>query len=264
MKEFILFKNPEEFQTRLEVIRCATISGEERFHFHEVREENAHHVIELHAGPYSVLEAVILQNLPISGKVSIKVNVHLENDARLKVTVVQNGGEASQVEIQSGGLGKGSRLEIRGLQNAKGIQKFSFRAKVNHTVPHAQSDLQVWCAARDDSRSVFNGDVSIGKGAHHTEAFQKNKNLMLSRRAVVDSFPKLFIENHNVKCAHGSSTSTLEPDQAYYLQARGINGSEAEEMLIHGFIRQAIAGVGNKECRDHLHASLGVQDEEWA
>lgn len=263
MKEFILFRNPEEFQTHAEVIRCETQAGETKFHFHEIRKENAHHEIDLHAGRSSVLEAVILQNLAVSGKVSIKVNAHLEEDSRLKISVVQNGGEASQVEIHTGHMGKGSKIEIRGLQNAKGLQKFSFRAKVNHTIPHTQSDLQVWCAARDDSRSVFNGDVSIGKGAHHTEAYQKNKNLTLSRRAIVDSFPKLFIENDNVKCAHGSSTSTLEPEQAYYLQARGIDSAEAEEMLIHGFIRQAVFEVGDKPCRDLLFSSLGVLDEEW-
>jgi Fe-S cluster assembly protein SufD len=264
MKEFILFKNPEEFPVRPQLKKFGAGAGEARFHFHEIKAPDTFHEIDLHAGPSSTLEAVIFQNVPAGGKVWIKVYARLEAAARIQLTVVQHGAEASQVDVQSSLLGKDSRIEIRGLQNAKGAQKLSIRAEVNHSIPHTSSDLQVWCAARDESRSVFTGGVTIGKGAHHTEAFQKNKNLMLSRRAVVDSFPKLFIENDHVKCSHGSSTSTLEPDQAYYLQARGITAQEAEEMLIQGFIRQAISGIGEQQCRNELYSKLGVQDEEWS
>jgi Fe-S cluster assembly protein SufD len=264
MKEFILFRNPEEFPVRSGLTHFGSDAGETRFHFHEIKVPDAFHEIDLHAGPSSTLEAVIFQNVPAGGKVWIKINARLETAARIQLTVVQHGGETSQVDVDSNLLGKDSRIEIRGLQNAKGAQKLSIRAEVNHSIPHTSSDLQVWCAARDDSRSVFSGGVTIGKGAHHTEAFQKNKNLILSRRAVVDSFPKLFIENDNVKCSHGSSTSTLEPDQAYYLQARGISALEAEGMLIQGFIRQAVSAIGEEACRNEIYSKLGVQDEEWS
>jgi Fe-S cluster assembly protein SufD len=264
MKEFTLFKTPADFQGGVKAWRCESGSGQSSFHFQEVCEAGLIHDITLHAGTHSRLEVVILQNIPENGNVWIRIKSVVEAHAKILLTVIQDGGQSSQVELDSELLGSDARIEFRGLQNAKRTQKFSVRAEVNHSIPHTSSDLQVWCAARDESRSVFSGSVKIAKGAHHSEAYQKNKNLMLSKRAVVDSFPKLFIENDNVKCAHGSSTSTLEPDQIVYLQARGISAEQAEEMMVQGFLRQAISGVGDPLCRDDLYARLGIREEIWS
>jgi Fe-S cluster assembly protein SufD len=123
--------------------------------------------------------------------------------------------------------------------------------------------MQVWCAAQEESQSVFNGLIRIDSGAHHTEAYQKNKNLILSDRATVDSFPKLLIANDDVKCAHGSSTSTLDPEQAYYLQSRGIGSEFARDMLLQGFLRQSLGGIENPECRRVLEQKLSLTPEDW-
>jgi len=264
MKEFVLFKDQNELPFSQATHHFKSAAGETRFFFHEINEGQLNHKIEFSAAPESVLEAVIFQNAPADSKVWIHLHAAAEKDSVLRLTVIQNGGERAQIDFHSKAVGSGARIELRGLQNAKDQQKFSIQANATHEIPHTSSDLQVWCAARGESRSVFNGIVKIEKGAHHTEAFQKNKNLILSRQATVDSFPKLFIANDNVKCAHGSSTSTLEPEQAYYLQARGIDGATAEQMLIHGFIRQAISGISDLECRNALYSKLGVQDEEWS
>ncbi|MBU6153560.1 MAG: SufD family Fe-S cluster assembly protein [Bdellovibrionales bacterium] len=264
MKEFILFKNSADFSGTPKSVHFRALAGESRFHFQEVREAGAVYEIEIHAAPESSLEVVVFQNIPEGSRVWIRIRVAVEAEAKLNLIMIQNGGENSQVEIDSTMLGKGARIELRGLQNAKKNQKFSIRAEVLHGIPNTSSDLQIWCAARDDSRSVFSGSVRIGKGAHHTEAFQKNRNLMLSRRAIVDSFPKLFIENDNVKCSHGSSTSTLEPDQLYYLQSRGISADSAEGMMIQGFLREAVSGISDQACREEIQSKLGILDEEWA
>jgi len=111
---------------------------------------------------------------------------------------------------------------------------------------------------------VFNGLIDIKKNAHHTEAFQKNRNLLLSDRATIDSFPKLLIANDAVKCAHGSSTSTLEPDQANYLRSRGISQEEAEHMMVQGFLRQALSEISDESCKKTLYQELSIVDEDWS
>ncbi|NDD92552.1 SufD family Fe-S cluster assembly protein, partial [bacterium] len=262
MKEFVLFKTPEDPGTSMNSLTLKSAEGEVRFCFYEVEPGVSHHSIRLELGRHSKMEAVIFQDVPIDQSVRIRICADLSEGALLQVILVQNGGLNAQVDFDAAYQGKGARVELRGLQNSKGRQKLAIQANSNHSIPHTSSDLQVWCAARDESRSVFNGGVRIEKGAHHTEAFQKNRNLILSKQAVVDSFPKLFIANDNVKCAHGSSTSTLEPEQAYYLQARGIDASQAEQMLISGFIRQAISTISDLNCRYTLEDRLGVRDEE--
>ena len=209
------------------------------------------------------LEYVLFQNFAATSEALARIEIVGGRNSRVKLTVVQNGASKSHLEIVTRCAGEGSEVEIRGLQNAKDSQKFSVDFDAVHSVPHTKSDLQVWCVARDSSHSIFSGLVSIKEGAHHTEAYQRNKNLLLSAKATVDSFPKLFIYNDDVKCAHGSSTSTLEPDQFIYMQSRGIDREQDEQMLTQGFIHQAIDWISDEQIRSRLQKSLSVFEEEW-
>jgi Fe-S cluster assembly protein SufD len=212
------------------------------------------------------LEYVFVQNLPLldgAGKAvdSIsRLHVTAQANATVNLTIVQSGSAKSLIEVVAHCHGKNSEIHIRGLQNARGSQKLATTVQALHDVPHTKSDLSVWCVARDQSHSVFNGIVTIKEGAHHTEAYQKNKNLNLSAHATIDSFPKLFIANHDVKCAHGSSTSTLDPDQALYLQSRGIDLEAGEKMLVNGFLRQAVEWISNSEVKEKVYSLLEVND----
>ena len=218
----------------------------------------------LHAEEGSTLEAVFFQNSKSEDELLTKIKITADEGAHVKFTFIQEGAARSEVEIESSCLGKGAEIELRGLQNAKQKQKHLIRVNALHSVPHTKSDLKVWCVARDESHSIFNGLVTIAEGAHHTEAYQKNKNLLLSERAVVDSFPKLFIYNDDVKCAHGSSTSTLDDDQFYYLQSRGINPSEAEQMMVRGFLHQVLDWVSDKAAKDRIEDALHIREEDFS
>ena len=264
MKEVILFKNTDSLSARTRSIRIEAKKGESRFEFYTVDEGNSDSEFLIHAQEGAVLETVVFQNVQDGQEALIRVKSKAERNALVRLTVIQNGGTKGEVRIDSETLGENARFEMRGLQNSKGAQQFLIKADSLHPVPHTTSDMQVWCAARDSSRSVFSGLIDIKKNAHHTEAFQKNRNLLLSDRATIDSFPKLLIANDAVKCAHGSSTSTLEPDQANYLRSRGIPLEEAEQMLVQGFLRQALAEISDENCKKALYRELSIADEDWA
>jgi Fe-S cluster assembly protein SufD len=222
------------------------------------------HDIEIIVGEGARLEMVIEQATSAEIESLSRVKVKAGSDSTLQLTVILDGGAKSAFEIDSSVEGRGARIELRGLLNAKASQQFSIRADAVHSVSDTYSDLQVWCAARDESRTVFNGRIHILQSAPRTEAFQKNRNLMLSKRATVDSFPKLLIENDEVKCAHGSSTSSLEPEQTYYLQARGIDVDTAEAMMLKGFLRQPLQWISDAAIRGEIESRLGVLEEEWS
>ena len=264
MKEFVLFKNEDGLSPAKAPVEFRSEGGQSSFFFHEIRDGNGKAELSLSAARGSQLEAVIFQNAPADSNTLIRVRLKGERDSTIRQTVIQNGAAKSEIDIHSESAGEGSRFEMRGVQNASGNQQFVIRAGASHPVPHTSSDMQVWCVARDTSRSVFNGTIGIAKGAHHTEAFQKNRNLLLSERATIDSFPKLLIANDNVKCAHGSSTSTLDPEQANYLRARGIPLEEAEKMLVRGFLRDALSGITDPECQRRVFGALSIDEEEWS
>jgi Fe-S cluster assembly protein SufD len=264
MKEFNLFKEQTLPTQVLPPVKTHALSGQSEFSFHEIAEVSAIHEYDYEVSEGATLEAVLLQSLPADHRALIRVRTRVGRNATLKLTIVQDGASESEIDLFSEAKASGARIEIRGLQNAKGNQKFLMKAGTTHSVPHTFSDLQVWCVARGDSRTVFNGLIKIEQTAPYTEAFQKNKNLILSKSATIDSYPKLLISNDNVKCAHGSSTSTLEPDQAYYLQARGISNQDAEQMLLKGFIRQAISWISDDQTRHSVQDRLGVREEAWS
>jgi Fe-S cluster assembly protein SufD len=262
MKEPVLFKNQETLNviSREEIV---VGPGEKRFAFFEVKNASGISQSMVETKENSHLELVVFQNVSLEHETISNIFLRAGKDSSVKLTFVQNGGKRSHFQLHTEVLGSGARVEIRGLQNAKLNQKMSFDARSRHAVPHTSSDLNVWCIANDESHSIFNGVITIDPGAHHTEAHQKNKNLLLSDRATVDTFPKLFIWNDDVKCAHGSSVSQLEPDQFYYLQSRGIGQEAAEKMLLAGFMHNAIEWVTDEVTKQLLENALGVQEEDF-
>ncbi len=264
MKEAILFKDLNQLESQATRVSTLAEREESKFAYHSVQDVNGIHEYEYEVSDGGALEAVLFQGVSLEREVLIRIKTKLGKNASLKITLIQEGASKSHIEIESEIKGQGAKLEIFGLQNAKAKQKFLFKANALHSVPHTNSDLQVWSVARDESQSIFNGLVTIEQTAPFTEAFQKNKNLILSERATIDSFPKLLIANDNVKCAHGSSTSTLEPDQFYYLQTRGIDREQAEAMLVKGFLRQALSFISDLKTKNELELKLSIQEEEWS
>jgi Fe-S cluster assembly protein SufD len=218
--------------------------------------------VTFHAKKDSTLECVFLQNLDAAAELPAQVRIIADRGATVRCTLIHQGGAKSQIALDSTCAEEGASIQIQALANSARNQKHAFIANATHPVPHTTSDLKVWCVAKDESQTIFSGVITIEKGAHHTEAFQKNKNLILSEKATIDSIPQLFIFNDDVKCAHGSSTSTLDPDQYIYLQSRGIGLQDAEAMITRGFIENAIHWIENSESSARVHEVLGLQQEE--
>ena len=92
--------------------------------------------------------------------------------------------------------------------------------------------------------------IKIDPGAHQSNAYQKNQNLLLSKSAYVDSRPFLEIKANDVRCTHGSTTGTLDESQVQYLSTRGLTKEESKRVILEGFIDdiyQKIEALGYKD-----------------
>lgn len=87
---------------------------------------------------------------------------------------------------------------------------------------HTRSDLLYKGAVKDEARAVFSGLIKLERGAQKTDAYQANRNLLLSPTARVDSIPQLEIGANDVRCTHGSTTAPVDEVQLFYLQSRGL------------------------------------------
>lgn len=99
---------------------------------------------------------------------------------------------------------------------------------------------------------MFHGLILVDKGALKTDGQMDNHNLLLGNHSQVNSQPQLEIYADDVKCSHGATTGQIDPEQLFYLQARGIKRAKALHMLTYAFAGERIAAVSDPKLRDYL------------
>ncbi|MBI2966970.1 MAG: Fe-S cluster assembly protein SufD [Bacteroidetes bacterium] len=149
-------------------------------------------------------------------------------------------------------LGKESRAELFGLYTPSGDQFTDNRTRIEHRAPNASSNEFYKGVMDGKSTAIFNGKIFVGRDAQKTNAFQSNKNLLLSDRAVVFSKPELQIYADDVKCTHGSATGSLDEDALFYLRSRGMKYETAKKILVQAFAGDIVAGVGSESLKNEI------------
>jgi Fe-S cluster assembly protein SufD len=116
-----------------------------------------------------------------------------------------------------------------------GSQMLDFRTLQDHAAPHTRSDLLFKGAVEDQARSVYSGLVHLRPPAQKSQAYQTNRNLVLTEGAGAESIPNLEIEANDVRCSHASTVGPIDDDQRYYLESRGVQPDDAERLIVLGF-----------------------------
>jgi Fe-S cluster assembly protein SufD len=130
---------------------------------------------------------------------------------------------------------------------------------VLHLAPHCRSDLFTKGVIKDSARSVYYGYIRVAEGAQRTDAYQTNRNLLLSPSACADSIPNLEIKANDVRCSHGASVSSVSAEDMFYLMARGLSRNSAEELLVEGFLSELLTRVKHPVLHGWLSALVTEQ-----
>ncbi len=172
--------------------------------------------------------------------------------ARVQSLNLHLGGRQARHESLSQLQAPGAFSEMLALTVAQGTQEFDQRTLQIHQAPNTKSDLLYKNALLDHSKTIFSGLIVVDPDAQKTDAYQSNRNLMLSDEAEANSLPGLEIQANDVRCTHGATTSRIDPEQEFYLQSRGIGKEAADELLTFGFFEDVL----NRLASDDLHAAL--------
>jgi Fe-S cluster assembly scaffold protein SufB len=132
---------------------------------------------------------------------------------------------------------------LRGLQLVGGQQIADTHSFVQFSGPEGELDQVHKAVAAGQGRSVFNGAVRVPREAQQTNAAQLSRNLLLSDRARIDTKPELEIVADDVKCAHGATVSSLQTDELFYLQSRGIGAEQAAGLLKRAFCEEVLRAL---------------------
>jgi Fe-S cluster assembly protein SufD len=148
--------------------------------------------------------------------------------------------------------GEGAQAFVNGFLFGDERQHFHLHTLQRHLVPHTTSDLLIKSCLKDRARSVYQGLIQVSEGAQHTDAYQANRNLLLSESARADSIPGLEILANDVRCTHGATIGHVDAEQMYYLMARGLPRLEAQRLIVEGFFAPVLDRIPLEGVRDQL------------
>jgi Fe-S cluster assembly protein SufD len=195
---------------------------------------------DLCAGPGSKLDYVAIQALNEQTRM-IQINETSANrDASTIGLIVNTGGSWVRNESLSRLEGPGSRSDMLSVSIPSHEQEYDQRTFQHHISEGAYSDLLYKNSLYDRTRTIFSGLIFVDEGAHHTDAYQTCRNLLMSDDCEANSMPGLEINADQVKCSHGSTSSQISDEEIFYLRARGIDPVSARQLIARGFSVEVI------------------------
>jgi Fe-S cluster assembly protein SufD len=179
--------------------------------------------------------------------------------SRFAAHAVSLGGALVRDDIRVVLAEEGAECALNGLFMGDETQHIDNHTLIDHARPHGTSRELYKGIMSGRSRGVFHGKIIVRQDAQKSDAIQTNKNLLLSREALVNSTPALEILADDVKCKHGATTGQLDPAALFYLRSRGIGEEAARALLVYAFASDLIGRIPVAMIRARIEDELGVR-----
>lgn len=178
-----------------------------------------------------------------------EIGVRVGRDAIYRGHFAQTGTKLERIELTISLDAEGAQAELSGAGVLAGKRHSDITTHVTHAAGKTTSRQLFKYAASDHSRAVYQGRITVAKGADGSDSRQTAKAILLGERAEADLKPELEILADDVKCAHGAAVGDLDTDSLFYLRARGIPESEARTLLLRAFLEEAVADMADDSVR---------------
>jgi Fe-S cluster assembly protein SufD len=219
-------------------------------------------VVEIYAGAGSRVRYVAIQEYG-EGVTHLAVQrARVGRDAHVRSLGVALGATLARAEVETILAEDGGTSEMLGVYFGDGDQHIDHRSIQDHVGSRTASDLLYKGAMRDRSNAIYTGTVIIEEGAHRCDAYQTNRNILLSEMSRAHSVPNLeILTNDPTRCGHAASVGPVGEDELFYLMSRGIPRKEAERLVVFGFFQEVLDRVDIPEIRDGLVAAIEAELE---
>jgi Fe-S cluster assembly protein SufD len=204
----------------------------------------------------SKLEYVSIQNLSRGTWHFASHRARVERDAELDWVAGGFGSRKGKTRIENDLAGEGATSRVTGAYFADGGQHLDYDTLQEHLAPNTTSDFAFKGVLRDSATAVWRGMIKVAKDAQKTNAYQENRNLLLSADAHADSIPGLEILANDVRCTHGATISQVNRDELFYCMARGLSREEAQLLIVRGFYQEIFDRIELEPVRNALQSVL--------
>ncbi|MBM4176779.1 MAG: Fe-S cluster assembly protein SufD [Ignavibacteria bacterium] len=181
-----------------------------------------------------------------------KIQIEQKTNSKYTSHNISLGGSLTRNDINSVLNGKGCEANYFGLYFVDKKQHVDNHTLVDHAMPHCLSNEYYKGILAEESKGVFNGKIMVRKDAQKTNAYQSNKNLLLSGSARIDTKPQLEIFADDVRCTHGATIGQIDEEALFYLRARGIDEKNARSLLINAFASDILDFIKIEEIKSQL------------
>ncbi|EMR03907.1 Fe-S cluster assembly protein SufD [Cesiribacter andamanensis] len=193
------------------------------------------------------------------GDHALQVNtteVQQASNSRFSATTLTLGGRVVRNNLTIAQNGSNCHSDMYGLYMLHGKQHVDNHTLIDHRQPNSTSNELYKGIMDDTSTGVFNGKIWVQQAAQKTNAFQSNKNILLTNGATIYTKPQLEIWADDVKCSHGCTTGQLDDEQVFYLRSRGIEASAARALLLYAFAADIIEHITIEQLKEHFLALI--------
>ncbi|MFH1573144.1 MAG: Fe-S cluster assembly protein SufD [Acidobacteriota bacterium] len=198
---------------------------------------------EITAGENSTVEHYKLQRESEQAFHIATLETRQSPNSSLVSHAISLGGSLVRSNIQVILDGEGAQSTLNGLYVTRGVQHMDNRTLVDHARAHCSSRQNYKGILDDRSSAAFGGKIVVRQDAQKTDARQSNRNLVLSKDALVDTKPQLEIYADDVKCTHGATIGKLDDEALFYLRSRGISRDSARTMPTYAFASEIIGSM---------------------
>jgi Fe-S cluster assembly protein SufD len=211
---------------------------------------------EVFVAPNAKLDHYRIQSEGEAAQQLNTVNASVSGNALYNTYTFTLGGNYVRNNLNIVFTGKNGEAHLYGLYPLNGSQVVDNHTIVDHAVPECMSNELYKGVVNDKATAVFNGKIFVRQDAQKTNAYQTNRNILLSDDATVNTKPQLEIYADDVKCSHGTSTGKVNEEAMFYLQARGIGKESAKALLIRAFAEEVVDQVKIEELRNYIDSRI--------
>jgi Fe-S cluster assembly protein SufD len=214
-------------------------------------------VVELFVGEAASVSYLCAQDLSERSWILGSQRARVGRDGSLHWIGLGLGSGQGKLRMETDLQGRGADGRVTGAYVGHGRQHLDYDTTQEHAAPDTTSDLAFRGILRDHATAVWSGMIRVDPDAQRTDAFQESRNLLLSDGAHADAIPGLEIEANDVRCTHAATIGRVDPEQLFYLMTRGLTRSDAERLLVSGFLGVVTSRLDNSPfLRDAVASTL--------
>jgi Fe-S cluster assembly protein SufD len=214
---------------------------------------------------FDIAQDAILKSYKIDHKKNSNIkyfynNINLERNSISENFIFSTGSKFIKNEINCNLNDQFSSAFINGIINLSNSQHHEIKTNINHLAENTKSYQLIKSVLNDNSKGIYQGKIFVDSKAQKTNGYQLSKALLLNENTEFDGKPELEIYADDVKCSHGSTSGNLDEDLIFYLMSRGLSRQQSKELLINGFLMDAIEKITDLEIKGLIKDLMGIAE----